>query len=49
MGLGKTAQAICFLLTISDAEETAAGKAALVLCPLSVLDNWKTEFSRLGH
>lgn len=46
MGLGKTLQAI---VTISQAQKTASGPA-LIVCPTSLLYNWKEEFSKFnGH
>lgn len=44
MGLGKTCQAICFILSVIDKKRPTS----LVLCPLTVLDNWKQEFNRFS-
>lgn len=42
MGLGKTVQAISILL------HKAAGGASLVICPASVLPNWRKEINRFA-
>lgn len=44
MGLGKTLQIISVLL----AEKTDTPKTALVVCPASLVYNWKEEFSRFA-
>ena len=44
MGLGKTVQAICALSEIHDAGHKAA--PSLIICPTSLVDNWKEEFNR---
>ncbi|MES1917416.1 MAG: hypothetical protein MHM6MM_009144, partial [Cercozoa sp. M6MM] len=43
MGLGKTAQAIAVLHALRLHRESAGGAPSLVVCPLSVLDNWMNE------
>ncbi|KAB5583814.1 hypothetical protein PHYPO_G00099960 [Pangasianodon hypophthalmus] len=45
MGLGKTCQAICLLLYAQG--HLRMKGPFLVLCPLSVLDNWKIELKRV--
>jgi len=45
MGLGKTLQALAWLAWLR-AEHNAAGKPALVVCPKSVMDNWRVEAGR---
>lgn len=48
MGLGKTLQIIAFLL--SEQEEAAAGdnRRSLIICPASLVYNWKNEISRFA-
>ncbi|MEJ2207826.1 MAG: DEAD/DEAH box helicase [Anaerolineae bacterium] len=57
MGLGKTVQAIALLLRErqgalsaggNGAAETGAGAPALVICPTSVVGNWKREIQRFA-
>ncbi len=45
MGLGKTLQVIAFLL--SEAEEGRIGRT-LIVCPASLVFNWKNEFARFA-
>lgn len=42
MGLGKTLQALAFLASLED----RAGAPALVVCPSSLLENWRREAAR---
>jgi len=46
MGLGKTLQAIAFLLHLY--ENTPQMKPVLVVCPTSVVNNWKREIERFA-
>ena len=46
MGLGKTAQTIAFLLHIKSSESDT--QPALVVCPTSVVGNWRHELSRFA-
>jgi hypothetical protein len=50
MGLGKTIQLIAHLLRRKDTAERARRKRhpSLVVCPTSVLGNWKRELARFG-
>ena len=47
MGLGKTIQAIALLLREREAASNGAGPA-LVICPTSVVGNWKREIQRFA-
>lgn len=44
MGLGKTIQAICALSEVHSADHRAA--PSLIVCPTSLVDNWKEELTR---
>ncbi|MDD3934528.1 MAG: DEAD/DEAH box helicase, partial [Methanoculleus sp.] len=46
MGLGKTIQVIAYLLAEEERECTAA--PALLLCPTSIVGNWRREFARFA-
>ncbi|MEL6938958.1 MAG: DEAD/DEAH box helicase [Cyanobacteria bacterium J06598_1] len=46
MGLGKTVQLIAFLLYLK--QEKALGGPVLLVCPTSVLSNWKREVSKFA-
>ncbi|KAK3736329.1 hypothetical protein QZH41_020800 [Actinostola sp. cb2023] len=46
MGLGKTIQVISTLIHLKGSKQIEG--PFLVLCPLSVLDNWKSEFKRFA-
>lgn len=46
MGLGKTVQAIAHLLTLRRRRQLS--KPALIVCPTSVLPNWKAELARFA-
>jgi superfamily II DNA or RNA helicase len=48
MGLGKTLQSLAWLawLAASAGARTAARRPSLVVCPKSVMDNWRTEGER---
>ncbi|MEL7143069.1 MAG: DEAD/DEAH box helicase, partial [Cyanobacteria bacterium J06573_11] len=46
MGLGKTVQLIAFLLYLK--QEQALGGPVLLVCPTSVLTNWKREVSKFA-
>ena len=45
MGLGKTVQAIALLVK---AKEDGAKEPSLIVCPASLVFNWKEEFARFG-
>ncbi len=45
MGLGKTLQTLCWLAWMKDQNPTAS-KPSLVICPASVLHNWRRESER---
>src|SRR5947207_7785674 len=45
MGLGKTLQTLAWLAWLRN-EKGSLSKAALVICPASVLHNWKREANR---
>jgi len=47
MGLGKTIQSIAFLLSVVT-EIRSSGQPALILCPASLMYNWKQELSRFA-
>ena len=47
MGLGKTLQALAWLLWLREQPENA-GRPTLVVCPKSVMDNWKAEAVRFA-
>jgi hypothetical protein len=47
MGLGKTLEALAWLLWLRTLPENAA-RPVLVVCPKSVMDNWKTEAGRFA-
>ena len=47
MGLGKTLQALAWLLWLRTIPENAA-RPVLVVCPKSVMDNWKAEAQRFA-
>jgi len=44
MGLGKTIQTIAFLAYLREVENIR--KTHLIVCPLSVVENWKNEFNK---
>eukprot|EP01119_Soliformovum_irregulare_P017497 TRINITY_DN5216_c0_g1_i2.p1 TRINITY_DN5216_c0_g1~~TRINITY_DN5216_c0_g1_i2.p1 ORF type:complete len:426 (+),score=121.64 TRINITY_DN5216_c0_g1_i2:2-1279(+) len=44
MGLGKTLQSIAFLTWLVHSKEITA--PSLIICPLSLVDNWEAEFNR---
>lgn len=46
MGLGKTVQSIAFLL--SEREKSGTDKPALIVCPSSLVFNWKSEFEKFA-
>ena len=46
MGLGKTLQVICFLLSEMENQET--GRRTLIVCPASLVYNWKSELERFA-
>jgi superfamily II DNA or RNA helicase len=46
MGLGKTLQALGLLSSLRDPRETAGG--SLVVCPASLLENWRREAARFA-
>ena len=46
MGLGKTIQVIAYLL--EKRRQSPAALPALIICPLSVVDNWRREFARFA-
>ena len=46
MGLGKTLQVICFLL--SEMENRETGRRCLIVCPASLVYNWKSELERFA-
>lgn len=46
MGLGKTIQLIAFLLNLQ--QESALTKPVLLVCPTSVLSNWRREVQKFG-
>src|SRR5204863_8241160 len=48
MGLGKTLQALTWLAWLRQREPDAATKASLVVCPKSVMDNWRAEAERFA-
>lgn len=46
MGLGKTLQVICFLL--SEMEQQEENRRCLIVCPASLVYNWKSELERFA-
>jgi hypothetical protein len=46
MGLGKTVQVIAYLL--GKRRQNPQAPPALIVCPLSVVDNWRREFARFA-
>ena len=50
MGLGKTIQTVAFLAAVlRSPRANPSPPPALVVCPMSVLDNWETELKRWGR
>ena len=49
MGLGKTIQTVAFLAAVLRSPANPSPPPALVVCPMSVLDNWETELRRWGR
>jgi superfamily II DNA or RNA helicase len=47
MGLGKTLQAITYLLSEKN-ENKHVGKTSLIVCPASLVYNWKSEFEKFS-
>ncbi|GBG09140.1 helicase SNF [Paenibacillus agaridevorans] len=47
MGLGKTIQSIAFLLSVAD-DIRASGRPALIVCPASLMYNWRGELTRFA-
>ncbi|CAH8863627.1 unnamed protein product [Trichobilharzia szidati] len=45
MGLGKTCQVICFILATRDQKPDST---FLIVCPLSVIENWKCELENIA-
>ena len=48
MGLGKTLQAIAFLLSEYEEQKPGQRKRALIICPASLVYNWKSELERFA-
>lgn len=48
MGLGKTLQVIAFLLSEYQEAKTEDNKRTLIICPASLVFNWKSEFERFA-
>ena len=48
MGLGKTAQVLALLVAERSAPATAATGPTLVVCPMSVVENWRREAERFA-
>ena len=48
MGLGKTLQAIAFLLSEHEEKQPDERKRALIVCPASLVYNWKSELERFA-
>ena len=48
MGLGKTLQAIALLSAVHGADKSPTSRASLVVCPASLLENWRRELARFA-
>ena len=48
MGLGKTIQAITVMLDWRKQKRRRSGHAILIVCPVSVLGNWRRELHRFA-
>lgn len=48
MGLGKTIQAIAYLLYIKKELDQQSHLPSLIICPTSVIENWKRELSKFA-
>lgn len=46
MGLGKTLQAICAIWQYSSGRQKSLPHQSLIVCPTSLVDNWKEEFNQ---
>ncbi len=48
MGLGKTVQALALVLSLSSKEAEQSSLPTLIVCPASLLENWKREAQRFA-
>lgn len=48
MGLGKSLQVICFILSEMEQAKDNENKRTLIICPASLLYNWKNEFEKFA-
>lgn len=48
MGLGKTVQLIAYLLSLNEKTSISQKRPSLIVCPTSVLGNWKKELAKFA-
>ena len=48
MGLGKSLQVICFILSEMEKAKKSENKRTLIVCPASLVYNWKREFEKFA-
>ena len=48
MGLGKSLQVICFILSEMEKAKKSENKRTLIVCPASLVYNWKSEFEKFA-